>query len=395
MDKLYIFYFLLGMVLFCGARLCRRGEWNEDYTGLQQTKILQGITALFISFHHMSQKTGAPWHAQRFIVHGLDVFVPMGYMFVGVFLFCSGLGLYKSMKTKPGYLGKGFFRRRILPIIAAYYLSEWLWLGLRLIMGEKPGTAGILWYISGLWMANTNAWYAVVIPFFYAAFWAAFRLIKKEGRALTAVFLFAAAYTVLGAFIDHQNVWWMRGEWWYNSIILFPLGILFAKYEAGITKFFKKVYWPLLLVAFAGIFICYRQAQFVNNHLAGYYGEWGDPLKVVHRLMSCAGEWMTAIMYTLFCFLLTMKLRLGNRFLALMGGVTLEYYLVHGAFVELFGYDFLEFAKSIKYIRDIPTYLVVVLACSAAATIAFHFLWKGVMRLINGKPEKAACRRVP
>ena len=389
MDKLYIFFFLLGMVLFCGARLCRRGEWNEDYTGLKQTKILLGITALFISFHHISQKTGAPWHAAKYIVHGMDVFVPMGYMFVGVFLFCSGMGLYKSFKCKPGYLGKGFFRRRILPVIVAYYLSEWLWLGLRLVMGQEMTAADILWYISGLWMANPNAWYAVVIPFFYAAFWAAFRFIKKEGRAITLLFLFTFGYTLLGACIDHQNVWWFRGEWWYNSIILFPLGILFAKYENGITKAFKKVYWPLLILAFIGIFVCYRQAQFVNNHLAGYYGDnWGDPLKIPHRLMSCAGEWMVAVCYTLFCLLLTMKLRLGNRFLALMGGVTLEYYLVHGAFVELFGYNFLDFTASISYIRDIPEYLIVVLGCSAVATTAFHYLWKGVLHLINGKPEQ-------
>lgn len=389
MDRMYIFYFLLGMLLFTGAKWCRKGEWNEDYTGLKQTKILLGITALFISFHHMSQKSGAPWHAAKYIVHGLDVFVPMGFMFVGLFLFCSGLGLYKSVKTKPGYLDRGFFRRRILPIIVAYYLCSWLYLGLRLYMGQKMSTSDILWYISGLRMANTNAWYVVIMPFFYAVFWAAFRFCKKDGWAISLVFLFTFAYTVFCSFIDHQRVWWIHGEWWYNSILLFPLGILFGRFETGITKFFKKVYWPLLIIAFVGIFACYRQAQFVNNNLAGYYGQnWGDPLKVPHRLMSCAGEWMTAVMYTLFCILLTMKLRLGNRLLAVMGGVTLEYYLVHGAFVELFGYDFLEITKSIKYIRDVPTYIVVVLACSAVATVAFHYLWKGVMRLINGKPKQ-------
>lgn len=386
MDQMYIVYFLLGMLLFTGAKWCRKGEWNEDYTGLGQTKILQGITALFISLHHMSQKTGAPWHAARYIVHGLDVFVNMGYLCVGVFLFCSGMGLYKSLKTKPDYLGRGFFRRRILPIIAAYYLSEWLYLGLRLLMGQKMAVSDILWYASGLWMANPNSWYVIVIPFFYAVFWAAFRFIKKDGISILLVFLFTFAYTYFCASIDHQNVWWVRGEWWYNSIILFPLGILFARFEQPLTKAFKKVYWPLLILAFAGIFLCFRQAQFVNNHLAGYYGEWGDPLKIPHRLMSCAGEWMVVICYTLFCLLLTMKLRFGNRLLVLLGSVTLEYYLVHGAFVEMFGYDFLEVAKSIKYIRNIPTYMAVVLGCSIPATAAFHYLWKGVMRLLGGKP---------
>ena len=116
MDWMYLFYFLLAGLIFWGARYAGRGEWNEDYTSLKQTKILQGVAALGIALHHMSQKTCAPWHPSAFIVHGMDPFIPMGYMLVGVFLFCSGLGLYKSFKSKPGYL-KGFFRRRILPVV--------------------------------------------------------------------------------------------------------------------------------------------------------------------------------------------------------------------------------------------------------------------------------------
>ena len=167
MDWMYLFYFLLALVLFFGAKSTGRGQWNEEYTSLKQTKILQGITALGIALHHMAQKTCAPWHPTAFTVHGLDVFVPVGYLFVAVFLFCSGLGLYKSFKTKPDYL-KGFFRRRILPIIIAFYLSEFIYTGIRLIMGERMNLITILWSLSGLHMANFNAWYVVVIPFFFA-----------------------------------------------------------------------------------------------------------------------------------------------------------------------------------------------------------------------------------
>ena len=39
----------------------------------------------------------------------------------------------------------------------------------------------------------------------------------------------------LDFFVDHQNVWWIRGEWWYNSVILFPLGLLYAKHEEKLT----------------------------------------------------------------------------------------------------------------------------------------------------------------
>ena len=384
MDWMYLFYFSLALLFFFGARSTGRG-WNEEYTSLKQTKMLQGIAALGIALHHMAQKTCAPWHPSVYTVHGLDFFVPIGYMLVGLFLFCSGLGLYRSLKSKPDYL-KGFFRRRILPIIIAYYLSEFIYTGIRLLMGEKMNLTTILWYLSGLHMANFNAWYVVVIPFFYLVFWAAFRFCKREGTAIAWVFLFTLAYTAAGALIDHQNDWWMRGEWWYNSIILFPLGLLFGKFEKQVTGFFKKGYWFWLLFFFAGIFLVFRQSEWLVNGPWGYYGEWGDRLKVQHRLMSAGIQWASAFFFVVFCFLLMMKVQLGNRVLAWLGGMTLEFYLMHGVFVELFGYNFLDISKSIVYIKKVPLYVVVVLACSVPASLLFRL----VLRQLTGLTAKGS-----
>ena len=397
MDWMYLFYFSLALLIFFGARSAGKGAWNEEYTSLKQTRALQGITALGIALHHMAQKTCAPWLPRGLIVNGLNVFLSMGYMLVAVFLFCSGLGLYKSYKTKPDYL-KGFFRRRILPVVVAFYLSEWLYTVIRLLSGERMDLTKVLWYLSGLHMANVNSWYAIVIPFFYLAFWAAFRFCKKEGLAIFWVFLFTLAYTVLGSLIDHQDDWWMRGEWWYNSIILFPLGLLFAKYEEKITRFFRKGYWIWLILSFAAIFALYQLTQYMQANGIGYYGEWGiNMLKVPHRLMSAASEWLVSIAYVLFCFLLMMKVKLGNRALAGLGAITLEFYLIHGLFVDLFGYSFLDSGRSILYIKSVPLYIAAVLAASIPASLLFRFLRKNILRWMNemrmSGDEKAALKR--
>ncbi|MBO4367846.1 MAG: acyltransferase [Clostridia bacterium] len=386
MDWMYLFYFALAVLFFFGAESVGRGKWHEDFTSLRQTKMLLGTAAVCISLHHMGQKTCAPWHPSKYIVHGMDVFVPMGYMLVGLFLFSSGLGLYRSLKSKPDYL-KGFCRRRILPIIVAFYLSEFIHTGIRLAMGEKMSVSQVLWYLSGLRMANNNAWYVIVIPFFYLAFWAAFRFCRREGTALFLVFAFTLAYTVFGSLIDHQNVWWMRGEWWYNSIIMFPLGLLFGKYERRAAAFLRRGYWFWLLLSFAGIFLLFRQSEWLNGHLWGYYGEWGDPLKVPHRLMSAGMEWLVCVSFTAFCFLLMMKVKLGNRVLAWFGGMTLGFYLMHGAFVEMFGYNFLDITESIVYIRNVPLYILVVLACSIPAAIGFRFILRQITLPLMKKAE--------
>ena len=387
MDWMYLFYFLLAALICFGAKYAGRGAWNEEYTSLKQTKALQGITALGIALHHMAQKTCAPWHPRTYTVHGLDPFLSIGYMFVGVFLFCSGLGLYRSLKSKPDYL-KGFIRRRILPIVIAFYLSEIIYTAIRLAMGERMDFLKILWYLSGLHMANFNAWYVIVIPFFYLAFWAAFRFCKREGTAICWVFAFTLAYTALGASIDHQNDWWMRGEWWYNSIILFPLGLLFGKFERQVTAFFRKGYFFWLALSFAAVFLLFWQSEWMNEHAWGYYDFWSNPMKIPHRLMSAGLQWLAAFAYVAFCFLLMMKVKLGNAALAWLGSVTLSFYLMHGIFVELFGYNFLDISKSLVYIKNLPLYIAVVLACSVLAAALFDLVWRKLVSLILGGKNK-------
>ncbi len=399
MDWMYLFYFLLALLMFFGTKGCARGSWNEEYTSLKQTKMLQGITALGVALHHMAQKTCAPWHPAIYTVHGLDLFVPIGYLFVSVFLFCSGLGLYKSLHTKPDYL-KHFIRRRILTMIIAFYLSEWIHTAVRLLMRQKMDLTKILWYLSGLHMANPNAWYLIVIPFFYLVFWAAFRFCKREGFAIFWVFVFTLAYTVLGAYIGHQDNWWMQGEWWYNSIILFPVGLLFGKFEKPVTRFFRKGYWFWLLLSFAGIFLLFRQSEWLNNSVWGYYDAFSSRMRVPHSLMSAGGQWLVCLFYVAFCFLLMMKVRIGNKTLAWLGSITLEFYLMHGLFVELFGFNFMDITKSLVYIKKVPLYILAVLACSAAAAVLFRRILKLITVPLAGnrkelsaeeKKEKALC----
>ena len=381
MDWMYLFYFLLSSLLFGGAAVCRPKAWNEEYTSLKQTQILKGVCVLGVALHHMAQKTCAPWNEEKYIVHGLDLFVPMGYLFVAVFLFCSGLGLYKSWKTRPDYL-RVFPRRRILPMVLAFYLSEIIYTLVRLAVGEQMDTATVLRYLSGFQMANYNAWYQIVIPFFYLVFYLSFRFCRRDGAAIGWVILFTLAYTLLGASRDHQGEGWVRGEWWYNSIILFPLGMVFGKYEARVTAFLKKRYWFWLLLSFIAVFALYRISVLASDRWWGYYGEnWGDPLKVPHRLGCCVSQWLVCVAFVAFWFLLLMKVRLGNQLLAVLGSATLSFYLIHGMFVDLFGFNFAGVAPSAVYIRSVPLYILAVLSCSALGSALFHFLWKGLVKL--------------
>ena len=391
MDLMYPMYFLLGALVFFGAAGYKKGEWNEGYTSREQTKVLQGVAALGVALHHIAQKSCGPWHPSQYIVHGLDVFAPVGFLFVAVFFFGSGLGLYRSLKTKPGYLD-GFTRRRIVPIIAAYYLSEVIHLIVRYLMGEKLTALTTVWYLSGLHMANFNAWFPVVIVMFYAVFCLAFRKCRSERAAIGWVWAFTIVYTVFNAFIDHQNAWWFRGEWWYNSVVMFPLGLLFGRHEQKITARLKKGYPFWLILSLTAMVGFYLFSDLKAPDLWGYYGQnWGDPIKVPHRLLTALSQWLACVGCVSFMMIFSMKVRLGNKALKFLGGITLEFYLVHGIFVELFGFNFLDLAPSLYYIRNVPLYTFAVLGCSIPAALLFRFLWKGMMTL----PGKFRKRKGP
>ena len=377
---MYFFYFLLGVIIFWGAHGYKIHEWNEEYCSYKQTKALLGIQAIFIILHHLAQKSCAPWNPEQYIVHGLDIFGPIGHLIVGVFLFCSGLGLYKSLKAKKNYL-KNFVIKRIVPLVIAFYLSEFIYLIVRLLMHEKMSIKVVIWYLSGLHMANWNCWYLVAIIFFYFIFYFVFRFCKEERMAVFLIFFVCIVYTVLGVFIGHQDDWWMRGEWWYNSIILFPIGILFAKYEKGITAFSKKIY-PVLLPIVIILTYVFSVLSDKAQLEWGYYGEYSDdPLTIPHRLGCCIVQWLHCIGYTASHILLLLKIRIGNRLLELFGKFTLEIYLMHGMFVEMFGFNFLDELPSAYYIESLPMYIFSVMFCSFVLTYIFHAIWKRLKAL--------------
>ena len=380
MDGIGLIYLLLGVLLCYGAKLCPRGEFNQEYTSRDQTKALTGIMALCVMLHHLAQKVQLSRSMTSVRATGLDFFTYIGFLLVAVFFFCSGLGLYKSVQSKPNYL-KGFVRKRILWIVVAFYLSEWIYTAVRLLMGQKMDLPKVLWYLSGLRMANTYSWYVIVIPFFYLAFWVAFRFCKRQGLAIFWVFVFTLAYTVIGTLIDHQNIWWMRGEWWYNSVILFPLGLLFGKYEAKVTRFFRKGYWIWLLISAAAVVLLYLQSDWLLLHRWGYYWD-GTKFRVPYRLFSTGCQWLVCIAFVAFCFLLMMKVKIGNRALAWLGSFSLEFYLMHGLFVELFGYDFLGSARSLVHIKSVPLYMAAVVACTVPASMGFRWVCRTIHRLI-------------
>ena len=399
-NWIYLVYPILLVVLFLGSRVSKEDEWNEEALSLKQMKYWQGFVALMIMFHHISQKWSASWIDKKYFVPGLEFFVPIGFVLTSFFIFSSGYGLYKSVHTKKDYLKNRFIVRRILPIIAMGYGVHIVFLLVRIIvLHEDMGNNKLLYYLSGFKMANPNGWFVIIMPLFYLVFYLAFRFVKRddvvpgfynEKVALIIVLLCTLAYQIFCASLDHnefgrmllgeamnQDDGWVRGEWWYNSIELFPIGILFAMKEEKIVPHLKKHYLFYVILVLLLIYPVYNISQWQFGHT--YYCDsnpfWDNGMtrmdRTKERFICLCCEALLAILAVFGAVLVNLKIRIGNRFLDLMGKITLEFYLLHGLFVELFCYKFAGQVEFI-YIKDNVLHCEIVFALGLPLAILAH-----------------------
>ncbi len=361
MDKLiYLIYPVMILVIAIGARCFGRGEWNDEFMSLRQTKYIQGYMAICIMLHHIGQETCGSWQEYP-LIHGLDFFIRLGYLFVSVFMMCSGYGLYKSYKNKENYFS-GFFKKRVLPIVFTFYTTGIVFLIVRIVMKEKMNAWKLFCYITGLMQADNYAWYAITITIFYVLFFLCFRFLKSEGAKITGVVIGTFVYTFIGTCVNH-NSYLMCGEWWYKSVHLFWIGIILAKFEKGILQSVKKKYPLYFAVVVVSMVLFFRISELLSD-MGFYYGQYNPSFSfwevVRNRWIVLVAHMMASFNFVMLVLLLNLKIKIGNRFLGFMGTITLEFYLIHGLILELFSYKFLDMVPSIVRITNVALLVLVV-----------------------------------
>lgn len=375
----YLIYPAMLVLLFAGSKFSKKDEWNEGFLSLYQTKCIQGLIAVCIMLHHIGQEMCASWQTYK-LYPGLEFFVPLGYLFVSVFMFFSGYGLYVSYEKKPGYVSKGFLRKRALPLLIGFYVSGWAFLIARIIMGEKMSPWKWFCYISGYGLPNPYSWFAIVMPLFYLIFYLAFKYCKKNPILVVTICVFI--YTFIGTCINH-NDYLMRGQWWYNCVHLFWIGLIVGKNREKFLENSKKKYGLKLALSIVG-FIAFFNISQIAQGIFSYYGEqMGLPqtVTVLYRWICLVTEMLSSWFFVLSMLLLGLKISIGNKFMDFFGKITLEFYLVHGLIVEFFSYRFCDILQPIVRIKNGALMIIVVTVLS----VPLALLLKKVCHIFDKK----------
>lgn len=380
-----IYLIIFAVILFWGAKIAPKGQFHEDFLSLKVSKGVQGFCAICIITHHFCQQ-----YLQS--GEGAGVMTPfalIGFLFVGIFFFFSGYGLYKSYKTKPGYLN-GFLRKRLPVVLVPLYLINAI-LTIIVIASNSTmysdgnplcfGFDNIIFRITtflGITLMNTNAWYMVTIAIFYIAFYLAFRNNRDEDKAFRTMGIFSVVYIVLGILAGHGPLW-LQGEWWYNSSLLLFVGMYVARNEKKIISYIQSRYAKIMVLCTISTVVM-TMVAIAATQMLSYYRP-----GVIGRLfcvVCLVFETSATILFVSFVLIGTMKIKLSNKILDFLGKIALEVYLIHKFFLIFFNSQYVTISNQVLY-------LAAVFAATIVASIVFHKIDGAIVHAIKGNKAKS------
>ena len=85
------------IILFWGCKLAEKGEFQEDFWSVSDSKNLQVAAAYGVILHHLTQLITKYGEVNK---GPITIMSDMGILFTSVFFFYSGYGLMRSLSTK-------------------------------------------------------------------------------------------------------------------------------------------------------------------------------------------------------------------------------------------------------------------------------------------------------
>lgn len=375
---IWIIGITLVFILLYKAKISKKGEWQENALSLENSRSIQGFCAVAIIIHHL---------AQELTMHAgvLSIFSELGVLFVGVFFFFSGYGLYISLKTKQNYL-KGFLKKRLTSVLIPFYVCILIFIICACIEGQQFSLPNLFATISGWLLINQHMWYIVEITILYIAFYIIYSLIKNHKVATSVMTIFVVTLIVgsllLGHGSDMSCKYWFMGEWWYNTTLTFVFGIVVAQNETKLRSFARKFY-ALLLPLFIALTVGFYYLTKYALNTWSYWNEYPGYPGYKEKLLCLIIQLPWVIFFVIALLLIMMKVKFGNRILSFLGNISLELYLIHNLF--LVGLH----DNSIMAIKSNSLYITLTILTSICFATLIHEFDDYIICLINQSKKVA------
>lgn len=167
-----------------------------------------------------------------------------GQLKVVPFLFISGYGVARCLETKGDAYLCSMPRRRIFRTLCRFDIAVLTFVALNLLLGipmsiRQVGLSFVGWESIG----NSN-WYIFIILICYLATWISgrvgqsFSLSSEKRNGLLLLILMAVMV----------GLTFCRDSHWYNTMLAYPAGALYAVYRGRFNRLFRGHFWLSVVV---------------------------------------------------------------------------------------------------------------------------------------------------
>lgn len=190
------------------------------YAFTQQRSLrIKGVLSLLIVLHHCS------WM--------LPFTKPWGPVIVGMFLFFTGYGLYKSFQKKGSDYLNSFFRKRFVKLLPPLLITTLLNSFVLIATGKTSFSLIIKNYSDGSVPIGAT-WYVYALLFFFCFFYIAMKLGKNRFNVSILIIIVGLLIYTL---ILYDLKW---GQHWFITSPALCFGMVYCYYEGKIRKSFVK-----------------------------------------------------------------------------------------------------------------------------------------------------------
>ena len=286
-------YLLILLVALIGVRFCKEG-YCQDYLGKEQGNAVKGVFIMLVFLGHAIADIKQCGFVPEVWVDktAYDIWRGMGQLVVAMFLFYSGFGVMRSLMNKGEAYLDTYPKSRLLTTLVNFDIAVCVFVLLALILGRKVAYSQVFPSFIGWDSVGNSNWYIFIILCCYFVFYLVFKMVGARYLAGTLLLGFVL---FVGMLVLHE----VKGRIWYNTILVFPAGVLYALYAEELEKVIQKRYILSLLVLLI-VFLSLRC-------LCG-----------VHPLHGLTHN-MAAIVFSVLVVAITMKVKISNRWLVWCG----------------------------------------------------------------------------
>lgn len=237
-----IIFFLVLYGIMARTLKIRYEGVNEDYLSKENTQIIKGVFIIIVFMSHIRGYIDCSTVADQFVVNFLKY---LGQLMVAMFLFCSGYGIYESIKRKGKTYIDQFPKNRIWKTWIDFAMAILLFLVLNLLIQQKYSFVTILLSFVGWESVGNSAWYMFAIFTLYIITYISFKLFgNKNVLAIMSISFCSLIYIYALSRI--------KESWWCDTYLCFVFGMWYSYFLNNFNAILKKIkeqhYYVLLII---------------------------------------------------------------------------------------------------------------------------------------------------